>query len=77
MRSFPVRYHSDGDDTEFWVKSSLSYANGNCVEVAGLSADLIKVRDSKRPEGPVLRFTAAEWDTFVGNVRNGKFDGHR
>jgi hypothetical protein len=76
MRSFPVRYRSDGDDAEFWVKSSLSYANGNCVEVAGLSADLIRVRDSKHPEGTVLRFTAADWDVFVSNVRNGKFDGH-
>jgi hypothetical protein len=76
MPPFPIRYRSDDDDAQLWVKSSLSYANGNCVEVAGLSVDLIKVRDSKRPEGPVLRFTATEWDTFVGDVRNGKFDSH-
>jgi hypothetical protein len=57
-----------------WKKSSLSYANGNCVEIAGLSGDLIAVRDSKRQRGPVLRFTTDEWDAFLGGVRNGEFD---
>jgi Domain of unknown function (DUF397) len=57
-----------------WAKSSLSYANGNCVEVAGLSDDLIRIRDSKNPNGPMLQFTPAEWDAFVGGVRNGEFD---
>jgi hypothetical protein len=76
MRSFRARYCSADHDVQFWVKSSRSHANGNCVEVAGLSADLIKVRDSKRPEGTVLRFTAADWDIFVSDVRNGKFDNH-
>ena len=76
MRPFRVTYRSDDTDNELWIKSSLSYANGNCVEVAGLSEDLIKVRDSKHPKGTVLRFAAADWDAFVGGVRNGKFDGH-
>jgi Domain of unknown function (DUF397) len=57
-----------------WAKSSLSYANGNCVEVAGLSGDLIRLRDSKNPNGPTLQFTPAEWDAFLGGVRNGEFD---
>ena len=75
MRPFRVTYRSDDADNELWIKSSSSYANGNCVEVAGLSEDLIKVRDSKHPKGTVLRFAAADWDTFVSGVRNGKFDG--
>jgi hypothetical protein len=57
-----------------WIKSSLSYANGNCVEVSGLSDSRIKLRDSKDPEGPILHFTSAEWDAFLGGVRNGEFD---
>jgi hypothetical protein len=57
-----------------WAKSSLSHANGNCVEVAGLTTDLIRVRDSKYPRGPMLQFTPAEWDAFLGGVRNGEFD---
>lgn len=56
-----------------WVKSSLSFANGNCVEVASLAGG-VGVRDSKDVTGPVLRFTPAEWDAFIGGVRNGEFD---
>jgi hypothetical protein len=57
-----------------WIKSSLSAYNGNCVEVAGLASDLIRVRDSKNPGGGILNFTSAEWDAFIGGVRNGEFD---
>lgn len=60
-----------------WIKSSLSYGNGNCVEVAGLTGDVIMVRDSKNVKGPVLGFTPGEWDAFVGGVRNGEFDRGR
>lgn len=62
------------DDSSGWIKSSLSLANSNCVEVSGLSGDVIQVRDSKMPTGPVLGFTPTEWDAFVGGVRNGEFD---
>lgn len=57
-----------------WIKSSLSYANGNCVEVASLPGGKIGVRHSKNSGGPVLRFTADEWHAFLGGVRNGEFD---
>jgi hypothetical protein len=57
-----------------WVKSSLSFANGNCVEVANLPDGVIGVRDSKHSDGPVLRFTPDEWHAFLGGVRNGEFD---
>jgi hypothetical protein len=57
-----------------WAKSSLSFSNGNCVEVANLLDGGIGVRDSKDSEGPVLRFTSDEWHAFLGGVRNGEFD---
>jgi hypothetical protein len=62
------------DSGSRWFKSSLSFANGDCVEVAQLAAGRIGVRDSKDAGGPVLRFTLAEWRAFVGGVRNGEFD---
>jgi hypothetical protein len=57
-----------------WIKSSLSFSNGNCVEVASLPEGEIGVRNSRDSEGPVLRFTSDEWDAFLGGVRNGEFD---
>jgi hypothetical protein len=57
-----------------WVKSSLSFSNGNCVEVADLAEGEIGVRNSRDSAGPVLRFTADEWYAFLGGVRNGEFD---
>jgi len=62
-----------GADSQ-WIKSSLSFSNGNCVEVTGLAGGDIGVRDSKNSEGPVLRFTTDEWRAFLGGVRNGEFD---
>ena len=56
------------------VKSSLSYANHNCVEVASLPGNEIGVRNSRDAEGAVLRFTPDEWHAFLGGVRNGEFD---
>ena len=35
-----------------WVKSSFSFANGNCVEVAGLPGDTVGIRDSRIRAGP-------------------------
>ena len=59
----------------YWVKSSLSFSNGNCVEVASLPDDEIGVRNSRDAHGAVLRFTPDEWHAFLGGVRNGEFDG--
>jgi hypothetical protein len=55
-----------------WKKSSYSFANGNCLEVTELPGGDIGVRDSKDPEGPVLRFTDEEWRWFIRDIRNGR-----
>lgn len=62
------------DSGTYWVKSSLSFSNGNCVEVANLPGGRIGVRNSRDSEGPVLRFTSDEWHAFLGGARNGEFD---
>ena len=55
-----------------WRKSSWSTYNGNCVEVAELSGDLIGVRDTKDAgAGPVLLFSGTAWRSFVSRVKNG------
>jgi hypothetical protein len=76
MRLFAMvtNRRSAGDSRDTWIKSSFSAYNGNCVEVAGLSSDRIRVRDSKHPSAAVLTFTPAEWDAFIGGARNGEFD---
>jgi hypothetical protein len=58
-----------------WRKSTRSGTNG-CVEVA-LVDNKVAVRDSKDRGGPVLVFTAHEWEAFVGGVRSGEFDLRR
>jgi hypothetical protein len=35
---------------------------------------LYLMRDSDDPDGPVLAFTAAEWEAFVAGVKDGEFD---
>jgi hypothetical protein len=57
-----------------WVKSSLSFSNGNCVEVANLPGAGVAVRNSRYPDGAVLEFTPDEWHAFIGGVHYGEFD---
>jgi hypothetical protein len=66
--------HERPGSGSYWIKSSLSYATGDCVEVTSLPGGQVGVRNSKDSAGPVLRFTPDEWHAFVGGVRNGEFD---
>ncbi|MER7789096.1 DUF397 domain-containing protein [Streptomyces sp. NPDC097640] len=45
-------------------KSSYSNATEECVEVATNHPDTVAIRDSKRPEGPILRVAPAAWAAF-------------
>ena len=47
-----------------WRKSSYSGGDNNCVEVGVIGAQ-VAVRDSKRPEGGALSFSAAAWQSFT------------
>ena len=68
-----------------WRKSSFSFSNGNCAEVAawrksshseagncaevGQDGAVVGVRDTKDPGGPVLAFSAAAWVAFLAGLR--------
>lgn len=56
-----------------WVKASLSGDQGDCVEMRR-HAGSIEVRDSKHPDGPVLRFTAREFAAWLDGAKNAEFD---
>ncbi|WP_067568494.1 DUF397 domain-containing protein [Nocardia acidivorans] len=59
-----------------WFKSSRSTSSGGeCLEAAHLGGGSVGVRDSKLGEAsPVLVFGPAEWDSFTGALRGGRFD---
>lgn len=67
-----MKYHSAADSAQNWIKSSYSMTNGNCIE-ARRSGRLIEVRDSQNPAGAVLAFGSAQWDAFIGHIRNEAF----
>ena len=58
-----------GIKSDTWIKSSLSFANGDCVEVASLPDGQIGVRDSKDTDGPKLTFGRQAWETFAAKVK--------
>jgi hypothetical protein len=54
---------------ENWIRAHATFAKssrsegGNCVEVA--RSEVVGVRNSKDPDGPVLLFTRSGWERFV------------
>ncbi|MCX4547624.1 DUF397 domain-containing protein [Streptomyces sp. NBC_01267] len=55
-----------------WRKSSYSNSDGGqCVEVCDGFMEVVPVRDSKSPNGPVLTFAPDDWVSFVSAVKGG------
>lgn len=53
-----------------WRKSSHSNSDGgNCLEVADDYPDLIPVRDSKVPDGPILGIPTTAWAPFIDAIQ--------
>jgi hypothetical protein len=55
-----------------WKKSTAS-GSGGCVEVAR-AGEMLLVRDSKNPSGPILTFSQIEWESFMVGARAGEFE---
>ena len=56
-----------------WVKASRSASSGECVEMRRHHG-AVEVRDSKDPDGPVLRFTPAEVAAWLDGAKHAEFD---
>jgi len=56
-----------------WRKAQSSIGNGACLELAPVDG-MVAIRDSKDPDGPILRYTPAEWRAFLDGAKKGEFD---
>jgi hypothetical protein len=52
-----------------FLKSSYSNVQNECVEVARNIPTTVAVRDSKAPDGPILRLTPIAWTEFTASLR--------
>ncbi|KUN00602.1 toxin-antitoxin system, toxin component [Streptomyces yokosukanensis] len=55
-----------------WFTSSYSNNGGQCIQVAAnlvAARDVVPVRDSKAPSGPVLEFPADAFSSFVAGIK--------
>ena len=59
-------------NAEGWIKASLSDQTGNCVEMRRAD-ESVQIRDSKHPEGAVLKFTKSAFLAWVHGARDGDF----
>jgi Domain of unknown function (DUF397) len=70
-----VAHHPKGDfdlSRAVWQRAEGDTSQDG-VEVAFVD-DLIGLRNSAEPLGPVLVFTRAEWDAFVSGAQDGEFN---
>ncbi len=59
-----------------WHKSSYSGNANSCVEIGHAADGAVGVRDTKQHgRGPVLEFSAAEWQAFLARLRDGEVAG--
>ena len=54
-----------------WRKAIRSAGNGECVEVAPAQGRVV-VRDSKNPEGYVLKYSAQAWWLFLAECKSSR-----
>lgn len=55
-----------------WRKSTITQANGACVELAADGRLWGAVRDSKQPDGGALTFANGSFRAFIDTVKTGQ-----
>jgi hypothetical protein len=55
-----------------WRTARRSATNGECVEVAAVPERIV-VRDSKFPEGVVLRYDVLDWRKFIKKAKKADY----
>ncbi|MEU3168269.1 DUF397 domain-containing protein [Streptosporangium sp. NPDC006930] len=58
------------------ISTKSDNGGGSCVEAGPLGdgSGRVAVRHSHRPDGEVIVYSRAEWEAFVGGVKDGEFD---
>jgi predicted secreted Zn-dependent protease len=54
-------------------RTALNCDGGACVEVAA-DRNIIVIRNSRQPSGPLIEYTTEEWYEFVSGIKKGDFD---
>jgi hypothetical protein len=56
-----------------WLRSSACDSSA-CIEVSFTPSEDVLIRDSKDPQGPMLRFDLEEWRAFRQGILAGDFE---
>jgi hypothetical protein len=72
----PDSTRADLSNVQWHISTRSSSGGGDCVEAGPLNdgTGRVALRHSKHPEGAVIIYTRAEWDAFVGGVKDHEFD---
>jgi hypothetical protein len=62
-----------GVHSDLTWRRALNCDGGGCVMIA-VHGQTVLIGDSKSPGGPVLSYSAEEWQTFLTGAKNGDFD---
>jgi len=60
-------------EVDRWRRSTYSAGNSGCIELCD-RGDVVKIRDSKNVDGPVIVTGRRQWLDFVAAVCAGEFD---
>lgn len=61
------------EDLLYW-RTARAALHGGAVEAASMGPEGVAVRNSAKPEGPVLTFSWDAWATFIMGAIRGDFD---